>query len=226
LAAPLFVSWLEHSNFGFKQMKRFRFTLIAICLVLLYLGVNDLLLWFGNQSPQSLTISQLEESGAPQEWLDVRAGYLDLDRAISTSGSVEMEALLVPLVAHPDQERILVLVETRDPNFLQLFKDYHFFTDTIPEKQAFRQKHAEIFKGRRDITGMLVAGLIARGNQQKLLKLAKQTGLDMAEDVIVLSEGKEPGKWRGGFFTVIGLLGMIRVFTYKKQETPPVREPS
>jgi hypothetical protein len=198
-------------------MKRFRFTLIAVCLVLLYLGVNDLLLWFKNQTPQTITISQLEASGAPQEWLKIKAGYLDLDRAISTSGSVEMEALLIPLVTHPDQQRILVMVETRAPDLLQLFQEYHFFTDTIPEKRAFRNEYAEAFKGQRDVTGMLVAGLIARGNQQKLLKLAKQTGLDIADNVIFLSEEKQPGKWRGVFFTVIGLLGLIKVLTYKKQ---------
>jgi hypothetical protein len=198
-------------------MKRFRFTLIAVCLVLLYLGVNDLLLWFKNQTPQTITISQLEASGAPQEWLKIKAGYLDLDRAISTSGSVEMEALLIPLVTHPNQQRILVMVETRAPDLLQLFQEYHFFSDTIPEKRAFRKEYAEAFKGQRDVTGMLVAGLIARGNQQKLLKLAKQTGLDIADNVIFLSEEKQPGKWRGVFFTVIGLLGLIKVLTYKKQ---------
>ena len=201
-------------------MKRFRFTLIAICLVLLALGVNDLLLWFNNQSPRAINISQLEATGAPQEWLSVTAGYLDLDGAISTSGSVAMEALLVPLLTHPDQERIVVMVETRNPDLLQVFKEYHFFTDTIPEKQAFRQKHAAAFEGRRNITGMLVAGLIARGNQQKLMKLARQTGLEVADDVIFLSEGKEPGKWRGAFFTVVGLLGLIRVLTHKKQGEP------
>ena len=198
-------------------MKRFRFTLIAVCLVLLYLGVNDLLLWFKNQTPQTITISQLEASGAPQEWLKIKAGYLDLDRAISTSGSVEMEALLIPLVTHPEQQRILVMVESHAPDLLQLFQEYHFFTDTIPEKRAFRNEYAEAFKGQRDVTGMLVAGLIARGNQQKLLKLAKQTGLDIADNVIFLSEEKQPGKWRGVFFTVIGLLGLIKVLTYKKQ---------
>jgi hypothetical protein len=111
------------------------------------------------------------------------------------------------------------MVETRSPDFLQLFKDYHFFTDTIPEKQAFRKKHTEKFRGQRDVTGMLVAGLIARGNQQKLLKLAKQTGLDIADDVIFLSERKVPGKWRGVFFVVVGLLGLVRVSTYKKTES-------
>ena len=197
-------------------MKRFRFTLIAICLVLLYLGFNDLLLWFNNQAPQTITISQLEERGASQEWLTVKAGYLDLDRAISTSGSVEMEALLIPLVAHPEQQRIHVMVETRATDLLQLFQEYHFFTDTIPEKQAFRSKHADEFRGQRNVTGMLVAGLIARGNQQKLLKLAKQTGLDVADDVLFLSDGKEPGKWRGVFFTVVALLGLFRVLTRKR----------
>ena len=207
-------------------MKRFRFTLIAVCLVLLYLGGSDLLLWFNNQSAQTVSISQLEESGAPQEWLNVKAGYMDLDRAISTSGSVEMEALLIPLVTHPDQQRIRVMVETRSTDLLQLFKEYHFFTDTIPEKQAFRNKHAEEFRGQRDVTGMLVDGLIARGNQQKLLTLAKQTGLDIADDVIFLSEGKVPGKWRGVFFTVVGLLGLVRVLTGKRERRPPAPDRS
>jgi len=200
-------------------MRRFRYTLMAVCLVLLFLGVTDLILWFNNQVPQPVTIDTLEQTGAPTEWLEVTDGYQDLDRAISTSGSVEMEALLVPLVRHPDQEEIRVMVETRNPHQRQLFQDYHFFTDTLPEKREFRRKHGAEFKGQRDITGMLVSGLIARGNQQKLLKLAKETGLDISDDVIFFSEGKEPGKWRGVFFTIVGLLGMIKVMTRKKEDS-------
>ena len=201
-------------------MRRFRYTLIAVCLVLLFLGVSDLILWFGNQTPQPVSIDELEQTGAPREWLQVTAGYQDLDRAISTSGSLELEALLVPLVTHPDQEQIRVMVETRDPHQLKLFQDYHFFSDTIPEKKEFRRKHGAEFKGQREITGMLVAGLIARGNQQKLLDLAKQTGLDIADEVIFLSEGKEPGKWRGVFLTVVGLLGLFKVLSRKKEVSP------
>ena len=200
-------------------MRRFRYTLMAVCLVLLFLGVTDLILWFNNQVPQPVTIDTLEQTGAQAEWLEVTDGYQDLDRAISTSGSVDMEALLVPLVRHPDQEEIRVMVETRNPHQLQLFQDYHFFTDTLPEKREFRRKHGAEFKGQRDITGMLVSGLIARGNQQKLLKLAKETGLDISDDVIFFSEGKEPGKWRGVFFTIVGLLGMIKVMTRKKEDS-------
>ncbi len=206
-------------------MRRFRYTLIAVCLVLLFLGITDLILWFNNQAPQPVAIDTLEQTGAPREWLQVTAGYQDLDRAISTSGTVDMEALLIPLVTHPDQEQIRIMVETRNPHLLQLFQDYHFFTDTIPEKQAFRNEHGAEFKGQRDITGMLVAGLIARGNQQKLMKLAKETDLNIADDVIFLSEGKEPGKWRGVFFTVVGLLGLLKVFTHKKEMAATVSEP-
>ncbi|MBE0577055.1 MAG: hypothetical protein IH613_14315 [Desulfuromonadales bacterium] len=198
-------------------MRRFRYTLIAVCLVLLFLGVTDLILWFNNQTPQAITVETLEQTGTPQEWLIVTGGYQDLDRGVSTSGSLEMEALLVPLLSHPDQEQIRIMVETRNPHLLKLFQDYHFLTDTIPDKQRFRREHSDEFKGQREITGMLVSGIIARGNQQKLLKLAKQTGLDIADDVIFLSEGKEPGKWRGVFFTVVGLLGLFKVLSRKKQ---------
>ena len=73
---------------------------------------------------------------------------------------------------------------------------------------------------------MLVAGLIARGNQQKLIKLAKETDLNIADDVIFLSEGKTPEKWRGVFFSLVGLLGLIKVFTYKKANTPTAEKVS
>jgi len=198
-------------------MRRFRYTLLAICLVLLFLGVSDLLLWFSNQAPRTVTIEALEKTGAPQEWLHVTSGYQDLDRAISTSGSVEMEALLVPLLTVPDQQQIKVMIETRDPHLLQIFQEYYFFTDTLQQRQAFRREHTAEFSGQRDVTGMLVAGMIARGNQQKLLKLAKQTDLDIADDVIFLSEGKEPGRWRGIFFTVVGLLALVKILTRKRK---------
>lgn len=198
-------------------MRRFRYTLIAVCLLLLFLGGSDLLLWYDNRAPEPISIEVLEQTGAPREWLRVTSGYQDLDRAISTSGSVDMEALLVPLIASPDQKQIKILVETRNPHLLQIFQDYHFFTDSLPQKQEFHRQHDTEFKGQREVTGMLVAGLIARGNQQNLLKLAKQTDLDVADDVIFLSEGKEPDQWRGIFFTVIGLLGLIKVITHKQK---------
>lgn len=202
-------------------MKRFRFTLLAVCLVLLFLGGNDLLRWWRNQQPASISISAVEADGPPQEWLHITGGHQDLDRAISTSGTIELEALLVPLVSDPDQTEIRVLVETRNPRLLELFRQYHFFTDTLPEKRAFRASHAEAFKGQRDVTGMLVSGLIVKGNRQKLFDLAKQTGMEVADDVLFVSEGKEPAFWRGMFFAAVGIFGLIRLWWEKAKNSKP-----
>lgn len=205
-------------------MNRFRFTFIAICLVLLFLGISDLRLWYNNQAPQTITIDNLESNGPPQEWLHVINGYQDLDRAINTSGTVEIEALLIPLLSDSDQQAIRVLVETHNPHLIQLFKEYHLFTDTLTEKKTFREQYAAEFKRQRDILGMLSGGLIASGNQQKLLKLAKETGLDVDENVIFLSEGKEPGQWRGIFFTVIGCLGLLKILRGKKSVATDLKD--
>jgi len=202
-------------------MNRFRFTLLAVSAVLMLLGGNDLYVWVNNLEPQRVSIEQLEKQGPPRSWLHVTGGYQDLHSAISTSGTIELEALLVPLKHSSQQKTITVLIETRAPHLLDLFKQYHFFTDTLPEKKAFMVKHGAEFSSQRDITGMLVSGLISRGNQQKLLQLAKETNLQLADNVIFLSEGKEPARWRGVFFALVGLFGIVR-FVFIKRSKPEV----
>ncbi|PLX84067.1 MAG: hypothetical protein C0614_05345 [Desulfuromonas sp.] len=196
-------------------MNRFRFTLLAVSTVLMLLGGNDLYVWVNNLEPQGVRIEQLEQREPSRSWLHVTGGYQDLHSAISTSGTIELEALLVPLKQSPQQKTISVLVETRSEHLLDLFKQYHFFTDTIPEKKSFMATHGEEFSRQRDITGMLVSGLISRGNRQKLLKLAQETNLELSDNVIFLSEGKEPPRWRGVFFALVGLLGILRFFFIK-----------
>ena len=82
-------------------MKRFRFTLTAICLVLLWLGWTDVSLFLRNRAPLTITEAELVKNGPPREWLHITGGYQDLLMGISTSGSVELDAFLVPLrVSH------------------------------------------------------------------------------------------------------------------------------
>ena len=193
-------------------MDRFRMTFLAVSAVLLFLGISDLELWWRNRTPTPVDIAVLATQGPPTEWLKVTDGYLDLDRAISTSGTIDIEALLVPLLPEPDQEEIRVLVETRHPRTLELVKGYHFLPETEAEQQAFREQHAAEFVAQRDVTGMLVSGLIAKGNRKNLLELAQQTGLNITENVIFISEGKVPQLWRGLFFTLIALVTILKIF--------------
>ncbi len=200
-------------------MNRFRFTLLAICLVLIYLGWSDVSLFLRNPEPLPIAIEELELSGAPREWLRVTGGYQDLTQAISTSGSVELDALLVPLKSAPDERGFRVLVETRDPHLLNLFKTYHFLLDSVLEKEKYLTEHQDEFVGRIDVTGTLVGGLIASGNRDKLLTLARDIGMDVSDEVIFISEGKEPATFRGFFFLGIALLGLIKVVLMFRKKT-------
>jgi hypothetical protein len=205
-------------------MKRFRFTLLAICLVLLYLGWTDIALFLRNPSPATVSIEELEKGNVPREWLHVTGGHQNLLEAISTSGSVELESFLVPLKSSPEEASFHILVETRNPRILELLATYHFQLDSAEAKEDYLKAHAAEFQGERDVTGMVVSGLIASGNRDKLMKLAKEVGMQVPPDVLFLSEGKEPGHWRGFFYLGVGLLGLIKVLMLWKKPPQPTVE--
>jgi hypothetical protein len=201
-------------------MKRFRFTLLAICLVLLWLGWTDASLYLRNPEPATISLAELQRAGAPREWLHVTGGYQDLQNAISTSGTVKLEAFLVPLKTSPDADSFRVLVETRDPQILDLLRTYYFKLDTPAEQQRFLAEHAGEFHARRDVTGTLITGLIASGNRDKLMTLAKQLGMQVPEDVIFISEGKQPPKWRGFLFLALALAGLVKFGMMMRKKGP------
>lgn len=191
-------------------MKRFRFTLLTICLVLLYLGGNDLSLMLRNPAPLQTSLADLEINGPQREWLSLSEIRLDLLEAISTSGTVELEAFLIPIKTDPAQELIQVMIETRDPEIMQLLKTYYFKIENETDRQAFLEKNREAFTPRRSFTGMVVSGLIATANRDKLASLAKELDIPIAENVVFISEGKTPPRWRGIFFTVVALAGLFK----------------
>ena len=204
-------------------MKRFRFTLTAICLVLLWLGWTDTSLFLRNRTPETITAAELVKNGPPREWLHITGGYQDLLMGISMSGNIELDSFLIPLRVSPESgQPIEILVETRDPLVLQRLKDYYFKFDTEQGKQAYLKEHQADFFGPRDITGMVVGGLIATGNKDKLMKLAKDEGLDVSDKVLFISEGKEPSSVRGFIFLALGLLGLFKVLArWKKIDNTP-----
>jgi hypothetical protein len=205
-------------------MKRFRFTLLAICLVLIYLGWADLDLYLRNQTPLPIPLAELERQGAPREWLTIQGAYPDFSQAISTSGSLEVDAVLLPLKRSPEADAFRIVAETRDPAFLELFRTYHFVLETEEEKSAFLAEHQAQLAGPRDLTGVVVTGSIASGNRDKLLELAKEIGLPVSEDVIFVSEGKEIAAIRGFFFLGLALLALVKIFSQWKQPAPPAAD--
>lgn len=199
-------------------MKRFRFTLLVVCMVLLFLGGSDLQLLLRNPEPMKINIAELEQQDPPQEWLTIRGGYQNLLEAISTSGSVEVNAFLVPLKTSPEAIDYRVLVETRNPRIVEALKLYHFKLETDLERKEFLQNNNELFFGQREVTGMVMTGLIGRNNRNRLAKLSRDYGIAVPEDVLFFTEGKEPAKLRGFFFVGVGLLGLIKLAsTWRKR---------
>lgn len=199
-------------------MRRFRFTLIAVCLLLLFLGGSDLNTLFRNRQPLPIDLATLVKEEPPQEWLTVRGGLLDLTEAINMSGSIEIDSFLVPLKLNRQDQAPRVIVETRDPQIIDTLTTYYFKLDSVTAQRQYLEQYPERFYLQRDVTGMIAGGLVATGNRDKLVSLAKKLGMQIPDDVIFLSEGKQPVKWRGWFYTLIGLIGLFKVVTANRKQ--------
>ena len=192
-------------------MKRFRVTLLAVCLMLSWLGYSDLSLLLRNSEPQQLTISELEAQGPGREWISVSGGYQDLLQAINMSGTMEIDSFLVPLKSSPDSQEISVWFETRDPKIVQPLKTWYFKLNTDEERQQFLTNNQEFFTAQRNINGMTADSGIADSNQGKLKELLEEMNLPVSDNVTFISEGKQPESLRGIFFAAFALCGLLKL---------------
>lgn len=194
-------------------MKRFRITILAICLILAWLGYSDISLLLRNRQPQLISINQLEQNGAPREWLQITGGKQDLLQAINMSGSMNIDSFLVPLKTDSESGTMKVWFETRNPQIIDTLKTYYFNLETDRQRTDFIKQNNHLFMAERTITGMTAENLVASSNQSKLVKLLKEMNIPVSEETIFISEGKSPIVWRGLFYSAIAIIGMIKIFT-------------
>ncbi|WP_321365753.1 hypothetical protein [uncultured Desulfuromusa sp.] len=200
-------------------MKRFRATIIAICLILGWLGYTDLSLLLRNQNPLDVSISELESTGPPREWLTIHDGYQDLAQAINMSGTMEIGSFLVPLKSSIHAQEINVWFETRDPEIIDTLKKYYFLLETEEQQKDFLEENRQFFSAQRAITGMTVDNLVADSNRKKLTKLLLDMNIPLSDNTIFISEGKKPAVWRGIFFIGIAIVGLIKVALSNKNSS-------
>jgi hypothetical protein len=199
-------------------MKRFRMTLLALSLILIFLGYNDMKLYLNNKTVQEINIVDLIAGKPHQELMLIKGGYYDLKNAISTSGSIEIESLLVPLTLSPGKQPYNVFVETRNPEVLKLVNKYNFDMDTEYMRNKFYEENKEKFYPQVDVQVMMFSSIVKNQNQVKLIKLVKQVGLKVDENnLIFVAEGKTPPFYRGIFFLIVGVLGMLKAFSLFKK---------
>ena len=192
-------------------MRRFRFTIIAICLILTWLAYADITLYVRNLSPQEIAIGTLETEGPKREWIKVTGGYIDLAQAINMSGTIEIDSFLVPLKSAPESEPPKVWFETRDPALIKALKTYYFQLDSQQQREQFQAEHHDLFFGQRTVTGMLTGGLVADNNRDKLIQLLNDMNVPVQPGIIFISEAKQPVKWRGFIFAIIAMAGIMKL---------------
>lgn len=192
-----------------KPSARYRVTLVAVCAVLGFLGGDDLWVTLHNRAPHVL--ADTLDAGPHQHWLRFEGARLDLAEAINTTGTLDVQGLLAPLRL-PSGGPVKVLVETREAGRIELFKQFHFAPATEAEKAAFRETHKDALLARVTVQGMRMRGLVARSNHRKLRDMARAGGLDLAPDALILVEGESPSPWRGLFFSLMGLAGLVKAF--------------
>lgn len=191
-------------------MKRFRLTLIVVCLLLGWLGFTDLSLLLRNPEPLPISLTELTDQGPPREWLRIEGGRQNLLEAINMSGTMEIDAFLVPLKQTAQQKTTQVWFETRDPQIVAALKHYYFVLETEQQRRDFLDENRELFFAHRPVVGMTVSGLIAGSNENKLHELLRQVDVPVSEQTIFISEGKRPAVWRGVFFSLIAVLGLAK----------------
>jgi len=203
-------------------MKRFRFTFLAICLLLTWLGSNDLILQLRNSEPLSINLAQLPAGELPQEWLTLTGGNLDLLQGINMSGTIEIDSFLIPLTLEEGDKNPRVWVETRDPALIDRLTTYYFKLDSDKDRETYLAQNRPAFFPAKDVTGMTADNLIADANRSKLIELLGTMGVEATPDVIFLSEGKEPNRYRGPLFIVLSLIGLLKfVFWQRKPADQP-----
>jgi hypothetical protein len=198
-------------------MKRFRFTFLAICLLLTWLGGSDLILQMRNPAPLSINISQLPDGDLGQEWLSITGGHLDLLKGVNMSGTIEIDSFLIPLVAGAGTDRPRLWVETRQPAIIRLLSDYYFKLNNDQERTDYFNQHRQDFFPQMTITGMTADNLIASANRGKLSELLNSMGIATGENLLFISEGKEPNRLRGPVFLLLATIGMLRFLFWTKK---------
>lgn len=197
-------------------MKRFRFTFLAICMLLTWLGIGDLVLQLRNPEPLPVELATLAPGQPQQEWLSISGGYLDLLQGINMSGTIEIDSFLIPLVEDRNVGTPRVWVETREPAIISLLTTYYFKLDDDQKRTTYLEAHRDEFFPEATITGMTVNNLIADANQSKLLELLTSMGIETGEDILFISEGKEPNRLRGPGFLLLSIIGLFKFIFWSK----------
>jgi hypothetical protein len=179
-----------------------------------------------NRKATAIGIDALIASKPAAEWLRVQGGVLDTMNSAypSAFGVGEATSMYLPLVppgTDSSEATIHVLVLTKDPQLLEFTNQARKFDEPTSPKGAAKEfllKNLDKLHVARTVEGLVQFGIDANDKQtRKIRKLYS----NLADDAIILEEGKTPSTGTGFGMLAAGLvLGGVLVASGRRKQSP------
>lgn len=182
-----------------------------------------------NRKPTEVTIQDFLKQAPDAKWIKVTGGELDTVNSVYNSGITKGDAkeIYVPVV--PDgvdstKEPIQLLLLTKDPELVSFINESRKLDEgTTTEEQAmeFMAKNLAKLRPARDVEGLVQFGIDSDDKKRKKIKALYN---NLAEDAIILEDGKKPEAGQSAFLLLggLGLGGFLASRSMKKSSPPPM----
>ena len=191
-----------------------------LVLALLWAGGQGVYEVLQNRSPESLTCEAAQAAPPRSAWLHITGCKVNvLEAAYRTRAGVATDDIYVPLTAGGagGHKIVRLVLATKDPEIVAVVKEMAALDEN--DKKAFFSflaKNAKRLIRDKDVTGMVQSGI---DKNDKVHRRLKELNKDLADDFLVIDEGREPRLlWSlvllgGG----VGLLVLLGASAAKKQ---------
>jgi hypothetical protein len=183
-----------------------------LMLALLWAGGQGVYEGLRNRSPETLTCEAAQAMPPPSTWVHLTGCRVNvLEAAYKTRFGVPTDDIFIPLKAGGGGDKAIRLVlATKDPDIVAVVKEMSALDGN--DKKAFFSflaKNARRLVRDKDVTGMVQSGI---DKDDKIHRRLKEQNKDLADDFLVIDEGREPRLvWSlvllGGGILLVVLLG-------------------
>lgn len=204
--------------------------LVSIALIIG--GGQSVYTGFKNRKITEIELASLMEKKPDTEWLRIQGGVLDTMNSVYPSrfGSKKATSMYVPLVL-PDTDssegQIHALVLTKDQALLDFTNEIREMEESDIEEaelQMFILKNIDKIRVSRPVEGVVQFGIEA--DDKKSRKINDLYG-NIADDAIIIEEGKKPSASEGVIMLTGGLIlgGFLLRRSARRESQPAAGDP-
>lgn len=203
-------------GFGFRLKIMLGFATLA----LLFFGVMKIVDAIRFSHRTEVTFNQFLQQQPKEGWFTIHGGILRAAASVwlKKSESESIREVYVPVrgTVQKDGKPIYLIVKTTDPGILQTANTLNEVRQDHQAARDFGLKHPDKVFVRRDIEGMILAGIDGDSKIKTLLSNQLDRGGNSVDEAfVILEEGKQPSIASGISLVLGGLiLGALQALFY------------